>query len=359
MRGAQRRTGFLDHAARGQLAGFSLDGVDLTQILAKDVVAGRPTSLRMPVALWAAAEPARGIARQFAPGGLGQLQRIHRSGDVRQRDTRRRREHRHSRESGDRSHDHALRSVHEPDDGYAAPRRVFTMADVLSGLCLRRHSRGRASTSEDQLQNLGPARTGADIHRRLNLRGDRAANTTVKFTLPPGFVYVPNTLKIDGRPRPTDAVNRGRDDAARDAEPGPRSPRSGRGRTDPRPRRPQTRAAPRPTDGHGGPEHRGCVGVEDRTVTESFENGGTPTCGDFDPCDTKTLLPNTLYVGHISTPTDKDVYTFSVPSTGKTRRRSFCRTCPPTSISSCTARGRDSIGARPPLESFQPVNDQA
>ncbi|HET9730839.1 MAG TPA: choice-of-anchor Q domain-containing protein, partial [Acidimicrobiia bacterium] len=248
----------------------------------------------------------------------------------------------------------------------------FTLADVLSGwIPPEAFPWQNIDLSKTSLQNsASPLEPALTYTASLNIRGDRVANTTVNITLPPGFVYVPNTFKIDGVAAPADATMNGAlvSLPLGSLNPGPHTATiNARAGLTLGPATATANACANvggacdPATATAGPNTAIASSAKTVTVLESFENGNTPTCGDFDPCDTKTLLPNTLYVGHISTPTDRDVYTFSVPATGKTRASIMLSNIAPGADFDLVLYGpkRPNIGAQPPLESFQAVDDQA
>jgi CSLREA domain-containing protein len=356
------------------LAGFSLDGVDLTQILAKDVAPnGNDPFASMPLITWGHAQtPLASIPVSSLPAAWVNCSAFTAPvtcanatlADAANTDT---------------LPNPAINPSITLYDLFTNPATVtlptvaaFTIADLLSGLVPpQAFPWQNVDLSKTSLQNsASPLEPALTYTATLNLRGDRAANTSVKITLPAGFVYVPNTFKIDGVAASTDATVNGAvvtmplgtlTPGAHTATINARAGLTLGAATASAQGCANVGASCDPATASAGPDTAVASAQKTVTVTESFEHGGTPGCGDFDPCDTKTLLPDTLYIGHISTPTDEDLYTFSVPSTGKTRASIILSNIAPGADFDLVLYGPKppSIGARPPLEAFQPVNDGA
>ena len=165
------------------------------------------------------------------------------------------------------------------------------------------------------LQNVAePTEPVETYTAALAVKGDRPAATTVQLTLPPGFVVVPGTFKVDGTVQ-TDPTP----DADNVAHARARHPRARRAHRRDRNTAPASRTGPAVADAVGtataGGDTATATSSKSVTVTEAFENGGIATCRDIDPCATANLQPNVLNLAHISSKTDRDFYRFTVPAT--------------------------------------------
>jgi hypothetical protein len=157
---------------------------------------------------------------------------------------------------------------------------------------------------------------------------DRAAVVNEQLTLPAGFVIVPGTYAVDGvaQPDPTVGANNVLSLSLGTLNPGSHTISIA------------TRAGLNTGPATAiltGTAQAGATTLSDQsqatvTVKESFENGGSGGCSDLQSCDTKTVQPDTLYLGQISSPTDRDIYSFTVPQDGNKYRASIALANLPT-----------------------------
>ena len=149
----------------------------------------------------------------------------------------------------------------------------------------------------------------------LNVKGDRPAATTVKLVLPAGFVIAPGTFILDGATQADPSVDLSTNTVTLTLgtlAPGPHTAALGaRAGLNTGPT--NTTANATATAGTDVVNATASSGVQ---VTEAFKSGGIGVCSDTDPCS-QTLQPDVLYVGHISSPTDRDYYRFNVPNNGQ------------------------------------------
>jgi CSLREA domain-containing protein len=241
-----------------------------------------------------------------------------------------------------------------------APVKAFTLGDLVQGLvpptALPWQNLNITGTP---LQNAAvPTQPALTYTASVNIHGDRPAATTVTITLPTGFVYVPGTFKVDGVAQTDPSISNGVVTLNLGTlQPGPHTATI------------DTRAGltlgPATATANGtataGNDTATASSSNTVTVVESFENGGTQSCGDLDACDSKTLQPDTLYIAHISSPTDRDIYTFTVPPTAgsKTRARILLSNIPQGADFDLALYGPQTQFLRnPPQQSIQPVADQ-
>jgi CSLREA domain-containing protein len=93
-------------------------------------------------------------------------------------------------------------------------------------------------------------------------------------------------------------------------------------------------------------------------VVESFENAGTSTCpSDFAACDEQPLSDGYVYTGHISTPTDRDIYTFTVPGGSTETRASIILSNLPADFDLVLYGPTDANLRGPTTETLNPVDD--
>ena len=235
---------------------------------------------------------------------------------------------------------------------------AFTIGDLLQGIIPPEEMPWQGlDLNATSLQNVAsPTEPVLTYTMSLNVKGDRPAATSVQFMLPPGFVTVSGTFKIDGVVAPDPSVGAGNiaSLALGTLAPGAHTATIG------------TRAGLTL-----GPATATAVGTatagtntvtasSSKTVTviESFEQGGTAGCADLDACDTKTLQPDTLYLSHISTGSDRDLYRFTVPSIpGQKTAASILLSNLPID-EDLVLYGPPSARLRnTPTQSLQPVND--
>jgi hypothetical protein len=205
--------------------------------------------------------------------------------------------------------------------GTPAPVANATLGDLLQGLIptslLPWPSLNLSAVS---LQNVAsPAEPPLTYNLALNVAGDRPAATTVCLTLPPGFVTVPGTFVVDGaaQPDPTSIPNcNGVGLTLGTLNPGPHTASI------------ETRAgltlgaAPASATGTataGNDSVTTAPSAAAVNVVEAAGAGEVPGCGASALCDTRTLAPDTLDIGHISTATDIDLYSFVAPAAAGTQ----------------------------------------
>ena len=196
---------------------------------------------------------------------------------------------------------------------------TFTLPALITGLLPPDFQQWQTlDVSSTPLQNVASPTEPVETYTiTVTPTGDRPAVTSVQLTLPSGFVLVPGTFKVDGAAQPDPAVGSGNVVTLPlgTLAPGPHSVTIG------------TRAGlatgPATATAAGtataGADTASATSSKTVSVVESFENGGTPTCSDTDNCDTETLQPNVLYVAHVSTASDRDLFRFNVPSTPGTK----------------------------------------
>ena len=296
-------------------AGYSLDGVSLNQILRQErrrerrrlVPVDEPRPLRTGDYLPLDA------AGEFASERLGRLHQ----GCVSNREPR--------PGCADPGRDRPARTLYDLFTNAATvvlPKvAVFTIGDLLQGIIPPDEMPWQGLDLEaTSLQNVAnPTEPVLTYTMSLDVKGDRPAATSVQFTLPPSFVLVPGTFKIDGVTATDPTVGSGNiaSLALGTLAPGAHTATLGS--------RAGLTLGPATATAAGtataGTNTATASSSKTVTVLESFEQGGTGLCGDLDACDTKTLQPDTLYLAHISNQSDRDLYRFTVPATRARSRR--------------------------------------
>ena len=182
------------HHSPSATPGYSLDGVSLNQILPKNVAANDANWFQsMNLALFGLAKYlALDVAGQFAPermvdctkvacatANLGQAAQILGAIDPAR----------------------TLYDLFTNPTTVALPKvAAFTLGDLLQGIIPPEEMPWQGlDLNATSLQNAAsPTEPVLTYTMSLNVKGDRPAATSVQFTLPPGFVLVPGTFKIDG-----------------------------------------------------------------------------------------------------------------------------------------------------------------
>jgi hypothetical protein len=249
----------------------------------------------------------------------------------------------------------------------------FTIADLLQGLVPNEDLPwSNIDLTNSSLQNLAqPLQPTVTYTLSVNITGDRAATTSTNLQFPQGFEFAPGSFKVDGTAAPDPTI-----------DPSTNIANLALGTLTPGAHTATIQARAGLTLGASTATATGCAQVGGTcdpatatpgpnvatsppsqatvNVTEAFENGTAPGCNsDTAACDTEEIAPNTLYLAHISSPTDRDLFHFTVGSSGRTSASIILSNIPQGADYDLELFGprHGLIGAEPPTQTLNPVND--
>ena len=209
------------------------------------------------------------------------------------------------------------------------------------------------------LQNAAsPAQPKLTYTMTFTVKGDRPAAVNVDFQLPPGFDTVrPGSLKIDGAPLPdptidannlaklplgtlTPGVHTATLDTYAGLVLGPAT-------------------ATATGTATAGSDSATAQASKIVTVVEALENGATDPQGDYGDTDTVTIQPDnpTLYLAHLSTASDRDLYKFDIPDNGSTTGASIILGNLAADYDMVLYGPPPVLSKNPPQQRLLPVND--